>query len=65
MEATTLGAARLAAVAGGQWSDVRALADEWQPIEVIDPNPSSLRDRWSDALERSREWIPGLSALDF
>ncbi len=65
VEATTLGAARLAAVAGGQWSDVRALADVWQPIEVIDPNPSSLRDRWSDALERSREWIPGLSALDF
>ena len=65
VEATTLGAARLAAVAGGVWSSVRDLDGEWQPIEVIEPRPSSLRDRWSDAIERSREWIPGLSALDF
>jgi glycerol kinase len=65
VEATTLGAARLAAVAGGVWPTVRDLDGEWQPIEVIESRPSSLRDRWSDAIERSREWIPGLSALDF
>ena len=65
VEATTLGAARLAAVAGGLWPSVRDLADEWRPIEVIEPRASAIRDRWSDAIERSREWIPGLSALDF
>jgi len=65
VEATTLGAARLAAVAGGVWPTVRDLDGEWQPIEVIESRPSSPRDRWSDAIERSREWIPGLSALDF
>jgi glycerol kinase len=65
VEATTLGAARLAAVAGGLWPSVGDLADEWRPIEVIEPRTSAIRDRWSDAIERSREWIPGLSALDF
>ncbi len=65
VEATTLGAARLAAVAGGLWPSVGDLADEWRPIEVIEPRISAIRDRWSDAIERSREWIPGLSALDF
>jgi len=65
VEATTLGAARLAAVAGGLWPSVGDLADEWRPIEVIEPRTSAIRDRRSDAIERSREWIPGLSALDF
>lgn len=65
VEATTLGAARLAAVAGGVWPSVDSLHDEWAPLEIHQPSRSDLRDRWQDAVERSRGWIPSLSALDF
>jgi len=65
VEATTLGAARLAAVADGAWSAIDDLHGEWRPLEIHEPSGSDIRARWHDALERSRGWIPSLSALDF
>lgn len=70
-EATTRGAAVLAGVATGQWSDVAAADDLWVPSAVVEPssagdaNRDELRNRWRQAVERSIGWIPELSALDF
>jgi len=65
-EATTLGAAYLAGLAIGVWSEVDELAQLWEPAQVVQPRPSYAdRDRWKEAVERSKAWIPGLSELHF
>ena len=64
-EATTVGAARLAGLAVGVWNSVDDLAEAWTPRLVVEPRGGSDRDRWREAVERSRHWIPDLSALDF
>lgn len=65
-EATTLGAAHLAGLATGVWSEVDELAQLWEPAQVVHPRPSYAdRDRWREAVERSRAWIPALSELHF
>ena len=68
-EATTIGAAYLAGVATGVWGSFGDIADAWQPREVVDPvdgfDRDAARAEWERAVERSRRWIPDLSALDF
>jgi glycerol kinase len=64
-EATTLGAAFLAGLEAGTWADVDAIGATWHPARRVEPGRTLDRDRWRDALERARRWIPELSALDF
>ncbi len=69
-EATTLGAAYLAGLAVGTWSDEDDVAATWAPRAVVTPlvsEPERLgrRDRWLEARARSEATIPELSALDF
>jgi hypothetical protein len=51
----------------GELRDLAELASVHKPMQLIEPSPNSgkLRQRWDDAVSRSREWIPALSALDF
>jgi glycerol kinase len=60
-ETTALGAAYLAGLAVGYWSSVDALTGQWRVDRRFEPRmpPSAaraLRDRWSDALSRSKGW---------
>ncbi len=64
-EATTLGAGYLAGLAVGTWTHIDQVADSWSPSLVVEPTGSLDRDRWHQAVQRSRRWIPDLSALDF
>ena len=67
-EATTLGAAFLAGLGVGRWSDVTEVSAFWAPRTSTHPDPSFDRDtaraRWLDALDRAGEWHPELTALD-
>ncbi|HEX4777390.1 MAG TPA: FGGY-family carbohydrate kinase [Acidimicrobiia bacterium] len=64
-EATTLGAAFLAGLAIGTWHDEAELAATWSPRARVEPRRVLDRDRWRDACERARRWIPDLSSIDF
>lgn len=76
-EATTLGAAFLAGTAVGVWSDLAQATSLVRPLRTVDPAISttgsatdgaqrtSSRAQWHEAVQRSRGWIPELSALDF
>ena len=64
-EATTLGAALVAGLAVGHHESVGALAGTWQPARRVEPERVLDRDRWRDAVQRSRRWIGDLSAIDF
>ncbi len=64
-EATTLGAAFLAGLAVGTWSSLEECAATWNPARVVIPVRHPDRDRWRDARDRARRWVPELSALDF
>ena len=64
-EATTVGAAYLAGLAVGVWGGFDDIADAWSPRTVVEPSGQLDRGQWSRAVERSRGWIPDLSALDF
>ena len=64
-EATTIGAAYLAGLAVGIWDGHDDIAQAWRPRVVVDPGERLDRDQWRRAVERSRGWIPDLSALDF
>lgn len=64
-ESTTVGAAYLAGLATGVWSGWDDIADAWAPREVIEPQASTDRSRWHEAVEKSRRWHPELSELDF
>lgn len=65
LEATTLGAAFLAGMAVGIWSDEDEVAATWSPRSTVGPAGKLDRRRWRDACERARGWIPELSALSF
>jgi glycerol kinase len=71
LEATTLGAAYLAGLATGMWSGEEELAAAWRPKMVVEPRPgregaaAAARERWREAVERAKRWVPELSALDF
>jgi glycerol kinase len=60
-ETTALGAAYLAGLAVGFWSSVDDLAGQWRTERRFDPmmprtQAHNLRDRWREALTRSRGW---------
>jgi glycerol kinase len=65
LEATTLGAAFLAGLAVGMWSGWDEIASTWAPARVVEPVRHPNRDRWREACDRARNWVPELSALDF
>jgi glycerol kinase len=64
-EATGLGAALLAGIPVGHHDSVDDLATTWSPRATVEPGAPLDRDRWKDAVERSRQWIPELSGIDF
>lgn len=68
-ESTTIGAAFMAGLGVGVWSDMSDLEALWTPSSVVEPQQGedheALRARWRKALGRSAGWIPELSALDF
>jgi glycerol kinase len=62
IETTALGAAFLAGLAVGFWVDQKQLASIWQSDRRFEPKmPISqvqiARERWSEAVQRSRQWI--------
>ncbi len=70
VEATTLGAAFLAGMAVGTWSDEDEVADTWAPRTVVEPIRTAAqraadRSRWLEARSRAERTIPELSGLDF
>jgi len=70
VEATALGAARLGQVALGEFASVTELADVASVAACVEPDCDAAttageRERWRVAVDRSGEWIPELSALDF
>ncbi|QYG93745.1 glycerol kinase [Iamia sp. SCSIO 61187] len=64
-EATTLGAAHLAGLAVGIWSDTDELAALWSPRAAVEPGAPLDRERWAEAIRRAERWHPDLSSLDF
>jgi glycerol kinase len=64
-EATTLGAAFLAGLAGGTWGGMDDIAATWKPARRVEPAAEPDRARWAEAVRRAGGWIPDLSALDF
>ena len=64
-EATGLGAALLAGIPIGNHASVDALATTWKPRATVEPGRPLDRQRWKDAVERARRWIPELSGIDF
>ena len=68
-EATTVGAAYLAGLAVGTWSDVGEIESLWSPHSSVDPQSnydrSSVRAQWERAVTRAAGWITELSSLDF
>jgi glycerol kinase len=60
-EATVLGAAYLAGIAVGYWSDKEAIARQWQVDRVFEPKMDAntrnrVREIWHKALGRARGW---------
>ena len=66
-EATTLGAGFMAGTESGQWHNLTAAAEALSGAPVTSPlgAPGISRQQWSQAVSRSRSWIPELSSLDF
>jgi glycerol kinase len=65
VEATTVGAAFLAGTATGIWGSLDDAASAWTPRRSVEPAGALDRAAWDRAVERTRAWIPELSALDF
>ena len=65
VESTTLGAAFLAGIHSGTWSDLDETAEAFTPAEPVEPTDRLDRGRWERARDRAAAWIPELSALDF
>ena len=66
-ETTALGAAYLAGLAVGFWSSVEALAQQWRIDRRFEPSlpagqAAALRDRWRQAVTRSRGWAAAAGA---
>jgi glycerol kinase len=64
VEATTLGAAFLAGLAVGVWSEIGDADRSWSPARVDEPARAADRGAWVKAVERAAAWYPELSALD-
>lgn len=65
LEATTLGAAFLAGLSTGVWTNEDDLAATWSPRATTEPGARLDRERWAEACRRAREWLGDLSSLDF
>ena len=65
LEATTLGAAFLAGLAVGTWSDTEEIAGLWSPRTTVEPGAALDRVQWAEAVRRAGAWLPELSGLDF
>ena len=64
-ETTSLGAAYLAGLAVGFWKNVEEIQTQWKVDKKFDPRRSqqevaTFRDRWHQALERSKTWVDPL-----
>jgi glycerol kinase len=62
-ETTALGAAYLAGLAVGYWPSLEAITGQWRIDRRFEPlmprsEAAALRDRWRDALSRSKGWAP-------
>jgi glycerol kinase len=62
-ETTALGAAYLAGLAVGFWSSPAEIAQQWRVERRFEPampraDAHRLRDRWREAVERSKGWMP-------
>jgi glycerol kinase len=60
-ESTALGAAYLAGLGVGYWSNIEALAKQWETDRVFEPQMDNstrdkIRARWKRAVDRSRSW---------
>jgi glycerol kinase len=60
-ETTALGAAYLAGLAVGFWKSLDEVKQHWKVDKTFYPQQSDteinrLRERWHDALERSKAW---------
>lgn len=66
-EATTVGAGYLAGSVSGQWSHLDQATSTVTWSATVDPLGDGLaqRQQWTEAVSRTRAWIPELSALDF
>ncbi len=61
IETTALGAAYLAGLAVGFWKSPRSLASHWKVERTFEPRMArgrvaELRGRWSEALQRAKNW---------
>ncbi|HVC14720.1 MAG TPA: FGGY-family carbohydrate kinase [Acidimicrobiales bacterium] len=70
LEATTVGAGLLAAVAIGALGGTDEIADAYLPRAIVEPRLSAdahraWRDRWLEARERAARTIPDLSGIEF
>jgi glycerol kinase len=67
VEATALGAAFLAGLAVGTWADEDEVAATWSPARVVEPRTrtGAARERWREACQRARGWVPELTAIEF
>ena len=66
VESTSLGAAYLAGTAVGVWKDLEATVELYEPAKIVEPNPNSkIREGWSEAVGRARNWYPDLSSIKF
>ena len=62
IETTSLGAAYLAGLATGFWKSDSEIERIWQADRRFEPTMKpkealARRERWSEALDRSREWV--------
>lgn len=64
-EATALGAAYLAGLATGLWSDLDETGALWAPTTVVEPGPATDRDRWREAVDRAAQWHGDLTGIEF
>lgn len=63
-DATTLGAGFAAGMAVGTWDDPVDAAATWSPRDRVGPRRRLDRERWREAVARSRRWDADLSALE-
>lgn len=63
IETTALGAAYLAGLAVGFWSNIDSIATHWRVDKTFNPmmqrgRVAEIRERWSEALGRAKNWEP-------
>jgi glycerol kinase len=63
IETTALGAAYLAGIAVGFWSNIDSIATHWRVDKTFNPmmqrgRVAEIRERWSEALGRAKNWEP-------